>query len=99
MRLSQLTPPRAFAAVSHQRFERQCRFSFPSFAFTIHSGPLPQSGSNVARVLVWVTPATFLWFFYKIMLIWLPGRVQEKPDASSVILDRATCRSKEPAAA
>ena len=25
---------------------------------------------NVARVLVWVTLGTFLWFFYKIMLIW-----------------------------
>jgi hypothetical protein len=25
---------------------------------------------NLARVLVYVTLATFLWFFYKIMLIW-----------------------------
>jgi hypothetical protein len=26
---------------------------------------------SVARILVWVTLATFFWFFYKIMLIWV----------------------------
>ena len=25
---------------------------------------------DVARILVWVTFAAFLWFFYKVMLVW-----------------------------